>query len=446
MDDKYLSYNRIEIQSEFSNAPPVSDPVCRYKTVYLNGCGGSGKTTRAIELFRRSTMIVLTPTHRLAREMIQRGVNACTYHSFFRWKGDKWTPDRMGDKFIPEIIIWDEICTVSLDVLQTFLEWLLLKNTKVVMCGDHGQPPPCIGASPHEWLKGFVDYYEEITTDYRSIDERLREFKALIRLQPDRIQCEIAREVISETPMNDFWEAWRPNDLIIASRKIVRDTLQMKLFELHKQKFATLPVPLCYRPSDTRKQNIEVDIPGQSEQQNLVLNDIVLVDINVVEDALRANKSPWTLGYAATIHSSQGLTISDTIVWMVDNHIEWSNLVYLAVSRVRNINQLRRVVFDDNDTTMDDIDVKIIDKKLSGYKQQDKKKKQREFDIDAELIITLKKQQNNHCASCNCIMRWQYSDKDPRQFTVDRKNNNLGHVRNNVMLTCLECNRRKGAS
>jgi len=31
-----------------SNAPPISDPVCRYKTVYLNGCGGSGKTTRAI--------------------------------------------------------------------------------------------------------------------------------------------------------------------------------------------------------------------------------------------------------------------------------------------------------------------------------------------------------------------------------------------------------------
>lgn len=84
-------------------------------------------------------------------------------------------------------------------------------------------------------------------------------------------------------------------------------------------------------------------------------------------------------------------------------------------------------------------------KKLSGYKQQDKKK-QRQFDIDAELIIALRQQQNNHCASCNCIMRWQYSDKDPRQFTVDRKNNSLGHIRDNVMLTCLECNRRNGAS
>ena len=67
------------------------------------------------------------------------------------------------------------------------------------------------------------------------------------------------------------------------------------------------------------------------EKQTLVLNDIVLVDINAVEDALSADKSPWTLGYVTTIHSSQGLTITDTIVWIVDNHIEWSNLIYLAV-------------------------------------------------------------------------------------------------------------------
>jgi len=256
-----------------------------------------------------------------------------------------------------------------------------------------------------------------------------------------------------ETPLNDFWETWKPTDLILASRKIVRDSLQRKLFELHKEKFIMHPVSLCYRPVDTRRQNIEFEIPGQRDKkQTLVLNDIVPVDISAVEDALRGDKSPWTLGYAATIHSSQGLTITDTIVWIVDNRIEWSNLVYLAVSRVRRINQLRRIVVgednDDAETTTSDgsiFDIKIINKKLVGYKQQDKKNK-REFDIDAELIITLRQQQNNHYASCNCIMRWQYSDKGFRQFTVDRKNSSLGHIRDNVMLTCLECNRRRGAS
>ena len=73
------------------------------------------------------------------------------------------------------------------------------------------------------------------------------------------------------------------------------------------------------------------------------------------------------------------------------------------------------------------------------------KKNKRDFDLDAEFIITLKQLQNNHCASCNCNMSWQYSNNNPRQFTVDRINSDLGHTRDNVMLTCLECNRRRGS-
>ena len=77
---------------------------------------------------------------------------------------------------------------------------------------------------------------------------------------------------------------------------------------------------------------------------------------------------------------SQGLTITDAIVWIVDSRIEWSNLVYLAVSRVRRINQFRRIVFYDDTIGKSEIfdagivDDKIINKKNSAYKQQDKKK------------------------------------------------------------------------
>ncbi len=148
-------YYKNNNQISKSSAPSMYDPVARHKTVYLNGCGGSGKTTRVIKLFmnNHSDMIVLTPTHKPAREIKERGVNTCTYHSFFRWCGDTWTPSRMGEKYIPKIIIWDEMCTVSLEVLQIFLDWLLLKNTAVIMCGDQCQPPPFVGQSPHEWYR-----------------------------------------------------------------------------------------------------------------------------------------------------------------------------------------------------------------------------------------------------------------------------------------------------
>ena len=51
----------------------------------------------------------------------------------------------------------------------------------------------------------------------------------------------------------------------------------------------------------------------------------------------------WGLGYAMTVHSSQGLTIEDPQkVWIVDDRLQWSNLAYLTVSRVQYLHQLDR--------------------------------------------------------------------------------------------------------
>ncbi|MEW8688886.1 MAG: hypothetical protein AB2556_23965 [Candidatus Thiodiazotropha sp.] len=52
-----------------STAPRHEDPLSRHALSYLNGGGGSGKTTRAIELFHQREHLVFTPTHRLAKEM-----------------------------------------------------------------------------------------------------------------------------------------------------------------------------------------------------------------------------------------------------------------------------------------------------------------------------------------------------------------------------------------
>ena len=70
--------------SNDSAAPPHDDPFVSHALSYLNGGGGSGKTTRANEVFRGRKPLVFTPTHRLAKEMRSRGVDAQTYLSFFR--------------------------------------------------------------------------------------------------------------------------------------------------------------------------------------------------------------------------------------------------------------------------------------------------------------------------------------------------------------------------
>ena len=130
-----------------SDAPSHADPLTHHALSYLNGPGGTGKTWRTSELYRGWRPLVFTPTHRLAKEMRARGVDAQTYHSFFRWSGQtEWTPDRMGQKFVPRVIIWDEVCTVPRPILETFLAWLdsrswTLRSSAVATRGSHHQLP-----------------------------------------------------------------------------------------------------------------------------------------------------------------------------------------------------------------------------------------------------------------------------------------------------------------
>ncbi|CAB5381272.1 unnamed protein product [Rhizophagus irregularis] len=69
-----------------SIAPSIHDPITRSRVSYLNGGGGSEKTTRAIQIFKDINMVVFTHTNALAKDFQNnRKVKAQTWHSFFRW-------------------------------------------------------------------------------------------------------------------------------------------------------------------------------------------------------------------------------------------------------------------------------------------------------------------------------------------------------------------------
>ncbi|MEW8689191.1 MAG: hypothetical protein AB2556_25495 [Candidatus Thiodiazotropha sp.] len=107
--------------------------------------------------------------------MWARGAKAQTYHSFFRWCDQtEWTPERIGQKYIPCVIIWDEVCTVPLLILETFLDWLDCRGVQVVCCSDQGQPPPIAGEMPHDWLQRRADYYEEVLADHTAKEPALK--------------------------------------------------------------------------------------------------------------------------------------------------------------------------------------------------------------------------------------------------------------------------------
>ena len=82
---------------------------------------------------------------------------------------------------------------------------------------------------------------------------------------------------------------------------------------------------------------------------------------------------------------------------------------------------------------------------IMAYKQQDQAKGLR-FSLKVDYILSLMEAQNNRCAACSIELIWAYQPKDTQQFSVDRFDNSAGHIHDNVRLTCLECNRKRGAA
>ena len=201
-------------------------------------------------------------------------------------------------------------------ILETFLDWLEHRVVQVVCCGAQGQPPPFVGEMPHDWLKQRANYYEAVEVDHTAKDPDLKALKKCIRLQPDKVQCQEMRKALTGCRgWNRFVEAWKPGD-ILASRQKVCDRAQELLFLHHKDRLQDNLVTLLYNPKDSRKQNIQVTIPGTGRSEELVLNDTVDVSIEAAGAAIQTDD--WRLGYALTVHSSQGLTIHDPQkVWII---------------------------------------------------------------------------------------------------------------------------------
>lgn len=120
---------------------------------------------------------------------------------------------------------------------------------------------------PHNWLRENA-YYEQIETDDRAKDEELKDLKRRIRLQSNKVQCQEKRRALPRClGWGGFIEAWKPSDLILTSRRKVRDRAQALLFEKHKKDFQNTKVPLLYHPKDSRKQKIMVPIPGTQRKE-----------------------------------------------------------------------------------------------------------------------------------------------------------------------------------
>jgi len=90
---------------------------------------------------------------------------------------------------------------------------------------------------------------------------------------------------------------------------------------------------------------------------------------------------------------------------------------------------------------------KSIEKKIKGYENQDikkdklNKKKLIKYEDLLEILVISKLK----CYYCKCDCLLMYDNvREKKQWTLDRLDNEEGHNRDNVVVSCLECNLKKG--
>ena len=109
------------------------------------------------------------------------------------------------------------------------------------------------------------------------------------------------------------------------------------------------------------------------------------------------------------------------------------------------INNMYKNEFQHNDDIYKTV-IQEINKKISGYKQQDNLKKHYDNDkfITFASIINKMIESELKCRYCNGEMSILYDvSREMKQWSVDRIDNDKGHNIDNFHLACLDCNLKR---
>lgn len=109
--------------------------------------------------------------------------------------------------------------------------------------------------------------------------------------------------------------------------------------------------------------------------------------------------------------------------------------------QLNNILELSKDI--ENMTTICKTIIQQLKVKISGYRNQDVKKKilNDEKLIDLKEVINLLCKSKLECHYCNKNVLVIYDNvRDMSQWTLDRINNDIGHNTDNVLISCLGCN------
>lgn len=115
------------------------------------------------------------------------------------------------------------------------------------------------------------------------------------------------------------------------------------------------------------------------------------------------------------------------------------------ISYTQQVNLINQLYMEHTTTKneLTSVIVRELDRKISGYKQQDIKKEVYDekcfitYNDVVEMLVACKLK----CHYCSANMKIIYKlVRDDKQWSLDRIDNDYGHTRENTIICCLKCN------
>jgi hypothetical protein len=196
---------------------------------------------------------------------------------------------------------------------------------------------------------------------------------------------------------------------------------------------------LCSKKNNKHKNNNITKVTTSYSEINEQPTPVPSYDNSQITKIINTeckNKNPISNNIVRQLQNVNRLIVSSD-KWIFD---ETDFLFETQFENIKNI-------YENNEyTTKMNIYIKEITKKISGYRSQDvlKNKYDKSLFVDLQYIISLLFHCNLDCFYCKRKVSMIYETvREPKQWSLERIDNNAGHNKDNVEISCLSCNLRR---
>lgn len=422
------------------------------KGLLLQASAGNGKTYTAKQIISKLKKVkVLAPTNKAALN-----IGGSTIHKFLKMTAEGYISPKLI-KLIKEnydYIVVDEISMITKDLWKRLC--LLKQETGIsfLLLGDNKQCPPVEEETiddyfNHPAVKYLCNYNRNILTVRKRYDKKLYDvLKNVNQVNTDNFgKDENKRNICyynnTRIAVNKMWNdrMKKAGDLFIYEDPNDEYTQDMYIY---------IDLPVIAKKSkrdgdDVLFANSEAFVVSNIDDKFISLwnerpNNDGVKEIYIYDCPIDEFRQYFLMNYCSTTHKNQGETIVENYTiydWKCMN----DKIKYTALSRARCCEQISfgKVKYVPVSATFEE----NIKKKILGHIDYDNKKNYNN-NIDVDCVKDLFVRQNGDCVKCGCMMKtFNYSKGDKKQFSIDRIDCNLGHIRGNVQLMCWGCNRAK---